>query len=103
MGDNYSLIKETLNNFSKSRNEWDEYAKKLDPALRAIMAKCFAECRDNGFFNPHIGSDGEITFTQAVFMRQGIHEVYRVEVEGELKRVAKQFMRPNMKIVERVR
>jgi hypothetical protein len=103
MGDSYTLIRETLNNFSKSRNEWDEYAKKLDPALRSTMAKCFAECRDNGFFGPHIGSDGEIKFAQAVEMRQGIHEVYRAEVDGEIRRTAKEFMRPGMKILETVR
>lgn len=108
LGDSYSIIKDALNNFSKSRSEWDEYAKKLDPALRATMAKCFTECRDNGFFGPHIGSDGEIKFTQAAHMRQGIHEVYRVEVpdvDGTIviKRVAKEFLRPNMKIIEKIR
>lgn len=108
LGDSYSIIRETLRNFSKSKSEWDEYAKKLDPTLRSVMAKCFAECRDNGFFGPHIGSDGEIKFAQSVEMRQGRGEVYRVEMHGadgtmEIKRVAKEFLRPNMKIIERIR
>lgn len=111
LGDNYEIIKEILRNFAKSRAEWDDYARKIDPQVRATMSRCFAECRENGFYGPHVGSDGEIHFGQMVEMSEPINEVYRVEVEGhdgkgatkEIKVVAKQFITPSMKIIERVK
>jgi hypothetical protein len=57
LGDHYEIIKEILRNFAKSKAEWDDYAKKIDPVVRREMANRFEECRENGFYGPHIGSE----------------------------------------------
>jgi hypothetical protein len=108
LGDNYEEIKEVLRSFGKSRSEWDEYAKKIDPVLRETMKKCFSECRDNGFYGPKIGSDGEIHFAQVIEPPEGINELYRVsEVQSDGKiwysRCAKEYLMPHMTIVSRIR
>ena len=108
LGDHYEIIKEILRNFAKSKAEWDDYAKKIDPVVRREMANRFEECRENGFYGPHIGSDGEIHFAQLVQAPERINEVYRVEetmADGsvEIKRCAKEYLRPNMKIIDRIK
>lgn len=111
LGDNYTIVKEIIANFAKSRSEWDEYAKKIDPSIRNMMKKAFHECRENGFFGPWIGKDGELTWGQEVEMSEPINEVYRVEMEAhdgkgivkEIKIVAKQLITPNMKIIGKVK
>lgn len=107
MGFDEDAIAEVLISYGKSRLEWDEFVKKIDPILRAKMAKAFEECRRNGFFGPHIGSKGTVCFAQSVEMAQGTHEVLKVEIQGEggaeLKRVAREYIRPGMKIIATVR
>ena len=108
LGTDYDEIKEVLLSFSKSKMEWDEFARKVDPTTRDKMRRKFAECREQGFFGPRIGGDGDIKFTQMTEMSEARHEVYRVEIkdhEGnvEIKRVGKEWLRPNMKIVERIK
>lgn len=108
LGDDYEEIKETIRAFGRSKQEWDDYAKKIDPVLRKTMERCLAECRDNGFFGPYIGSDGELKFAQLVEPTRTGNEVYRVEetmADGsvEIKRCGKEWLRPNMKIIERIK
>jgi len=107
IGEHYDVIREILRNFAKSKAEWDDYAKKIDPAIRAEMATIFAECRENGFYGPHIGEDNEIHFAQLVKGPERINEVYRVEESTpdgtvEIKRCAKEYLRPSMNVLERV-
>jgi hypothetical protein len=61
LGEHYEVIKEILRNYARSKAEWDDYAKKIDPSVRIEMARRFEECRENGFYGPHIGGDGEST------------------------------------------
>jgi hypothetical protein len=108
LGDNYSVIKEALSGFGKSKQEWDEYVRKIDFTTRAAMTRCFAECRENGFYGPRIGADGEIKFAQMVNPIKYGNEVYRVEVtqvngDVDIKVVAKEFLRPNMTVIERIK
>lgn len=103
LGFDEEAIAEVLLAFGKSRLEWDEFVKKIDPVLRAKMAKVFEECRRNGFFGPHIGAQGRICFAQAVEMEQGTQEILQVEIDGEMKRVAREYIRPGMKIVAQIR
>lgn len=107
VGEHYEIIKEILRNFGKSKAEWDDFAKKIDPVIRTRMAEIFSECRENGFYGPHIGSDGEIHFAQLVGPSQRVNEVYRVEEtmpDGtrEIKRCAKEYLKNNMKILEKI-
>jgi hypothetical protein len=95
LGDNYSVIKEALSGFGKSKQEWDEYVRKIDFTTRAAMTRC-------------IGADGEIKFAQMVNPIKYGNEVYRVEVtqvngDVDIKVVAKEFLRPNMTVIERIK
>jgi len=108
LGEHYEVIKEILRNYARSKAEWDDYAKKIDPSVRIEMARRFEECRENGFYGPHIGGDGEIHFAQLVEGPERINEVYRVEEttpDGtvEIKRCAKEYLRPSkMGVLERI-
>jgi hypothetical protein len=109
LGDDYDEIKGVLEAYSRSKQpDWDDFAKKLTPVIRAAMTKHFEECRENGFFYPHIGSDGKIAFHQAAEMHKTNKEVYRVEMkdyDGNIfyKIVGKEWLRPNMKIVKQIK
>lgn len=50
----YKAIREHVKNSKASYAQWDEYRKKIDPALREIMAELWMECRRNGFFGPMV-------------------------------------------------
>ena len=108
LDDNYEEIKETIRAFGHSKQEWDDYARKIDPVLRKTMERCFDECRKNGFFGPYIGSDGDLKFAQTVEPTRTKKEVYRVEERMEdgtvaIKRCGKEWLRTNMKIIERIK
>ena len=77
IGEDYDLIRGILLSYQKSRMNWDDYAKKLEPSTRAVLEKVFFECRCNGFFNPHIEGD-EINFQQMLKM------VNKMKQHGEL-------------------
>ena len=67
MGEVTEMVKTVLIGYQKSRMEWDDYARKLEPSTREILKKVFSECRCNGFFNPRV-MDDSITFQQMVKM-----------------------------------
>lgn len=109
LGDNYDEIKETLRAFGRSKtDQWDDYAKQIDTVLRQTMERCFAECRENGFYGPYLDANGEVKFAQVVEQTPTDREVYRVEertADGviEIKRCGKEWLRPNMNIIERIK
>jgi hypothetical protein len=59
IGQEASTIKPILIGWGKARERtsWEEYAAKIAPATRDIMAAVFAELRRNGYVNPSVNGD----------------------------------------------
>jgi hypothetical protein len=63
VGDDYDTLKGVLVGYRKVRETmgWDQYAARLNDDIKATMAAILAECRRNGFVNPHL-RDGRLVF-----------------------------------------